>query len=129
MSEIVTEEGRVTGIRGRTPGGNTVVEKARIVIGADGNHSSVAVAADASRYNTRPSTAQGITDAFRDADLLCEALDEGFSGRRELKDSLADYQRRRDAADAGTVLMAEFFAPGNLARIVQARPGASAGGA
>lgn len=283
VSEIVTEEGRVTGIRGRTPGGNTVVEKARIVIGADGNHSSVALAVGASKYNTRPSTAcayyaywqggpavtdfetyvkpnwggamlptndgltcivggwndqvsdsndrppdgyrrimegvprmaeflasakqvepvmgmrelpgylrqawgegwalvgdagchkhpltaQGITDAFRDADLLCEALDEGFSGRRELKDSLADYQRRRDAAvmpmyestcerarmqpfppevlalfhalhhnqheadqffgtDAGTVSMAEFFAPDNLARIVQSGPGASAGGA
>jgi len=49
-------------------------------------------------YHKHPLTAQGITDAFRDADLLCEALDAGFSGRRELKDSLADYQRRRDAA-------------------------------
>jgi flavin-dependent dehydrogenase len=281
VSEIVTEEGRVTGIRGRTAAGNTVVEKARIVVGADGTHSSVAVAVGASKYNARPSTAcayyaywlggpavtdfetyvkpnwgcamlptndgltcivggwtdqvsdsirrptegyrkvmesvtrmaeflasakqvepvtgmreqpgylrqawgngwalagdagyhkhplsaQGITDAFRDADLLSEALDEGFSGRRELKDSLADYQRRRDASvtpmyestcerarmqpfppevlalfralhhnqrecdrffgtDAGTVSMTEFFAPDNLARIVQSSPGASAG--
>jgi hypothetical protein len=39
-----------------------------------------------------------IWNAFRDADLLAEALDEGFRERRELRESLAEYQRRRDAA-------------------------------
>lgn len=283
VNEIVTDDGRVTGIRGRTEGGSTVMEKARIVVGADGTGSSVAHAVRAPKYNTRPSTAcayyayweggpgvvdfatyiqpnwggamlptndgltcivagwtdlafgprtrpadgyrqimervprmaeflhrarqvapvagmreqpgyfrqpwgegwalvgdaayhkhalsaQGITDAFRDADLLSEALHEGFSGRRKLCDSLADYQRRRDAAvmpmyestcdrarmeqlpsqvlsffralrdnqheadkffgtDAGTVSMAEFFAPENVERILQSSPGTSARGA
>ena len=41
-------------------------------------------------------SAQGITDAFRDADRLSEALDAGFSGRREIGDARADYQRQRD---------------------------------
>jgi len=49
-------------------------------------------------YHKHPLSAQGITDAFRDADLLSEALDEGFSGRCQLHDSLADYERRRNAA-------------------------------
>jgi hypothetical protein len=42
--------------------------------------------------------AYGISDAFRDADLLAEALDAGFAGRRPLGAALADYERRRNAA-------------------------------
>jgi flavin-dependent dehydrogenase len=49
-------------------------------------------------YHKDPVTAQGITDAFRDAEWLVEAIDAGFSGRRLLAEALADYQRRRDAA-------------------------------
>jgi 2-polyprenyl-6-methoxyphenol hydroxylase-like FAD-dependent oxidoreductase len=49
-------------------------------------------------YHKHALTAQGMTDAFRDADLLCEALHDGFSGRVALGESLAEYQRRRDAA-------------------------------
>ena len=33
-----------------------------------------------------PITAQGISDAFRDAELLTDAIDEGFSGRQPLPD-------------------------------------------
>jgi 2-polyprenyl-6-methoxyphenol hydroxylase-like FAD-dependent oxidoreductase len=47
-------------------------------------------------YHKDPITAQGMTDAFRDAELLAEALDAGFRGRRLLEDALADYQRQRD---------------------------------
>jgi flavin-dependent dehydrogenase len=43
-----------------------------------------------------PTLGQGIHDAFRDADYLSQALDDGFSGRRELSEALADYRRRRD---------------------------------
>ncbi len=56
-----------------------------------------ALAGDAG-YHKDPITAQGITDAFRDAELLAGAIDDGFSGRRALDDALADYQRRRDDA-------------------------------
>jgi len=41
-------------------------------------------------------TGLGITDAFRDAELLSTALDEGFSGRRVLDEALADYESTRN---------------------------------
>ena len=49
-------------------------------------------------YHKDPITAQGISDAFRDAELLAEAVDDGLAGRRPLDDALADYERRRNAA-------------------------------
>jgi flavin-dependent dehydrogenase len=48
-------------------------------------------------YIKDPLTAQGILDAFRDAERCVEALDESLSGRRPFDDAMADYQRARDA--------------------------------
>lgn len=45
-----------------------------------------------------PFTASGISDAFRDADLLAEAIDAGLAGRAQLDKALAEYGRQRDAA-------------------------------
>jgi len=45
-----------------------------------------------------PYLALGITDAFRDADLLAAAVHDGLSGRRSLGDTLAEYERRRNEA-------------------------------
>ncbi len=45
-----------------------------------------------------PITAQGITDAFRDAELLARALDAGFSGRMPLDTALRGYEYRRNEA-------------------------------
>jgi flavin-dependent dehydrogenase len=271
VSELVVEDGRVTGIRGRAAGGATITERARLVVGADGMRSRVAAAVRAPTYHARPGrtcayytywsgvplegaelypregrmviagptndgqavvtafwpraafrrvradvegsfldavaaapslaermragrradrfygaadlpfffrrpfgpgwalvgdagyhkdpiTAQGISDAFRDAELLAGAIDDGLAGRRPLEDALADYERRRNEAAlpiyelthqlaaleppapdmqalfaalrddpeqtgrffgtiAGTVAMADFFAPENLGRI------------
>ena len=47
-------------------------------------------------YHKDPCTAQGISDAFRDAELLAEAIDDALAGRRRYEDAMADYQRRRD---------------------------------
>jgi len=52
-----------------------------------------------------PITGQGIGDAFRDAELLVDAIHTGFSGHRQLNEALADYQRRRDEE---TLPMYEF---------------------
>jgi 2-polyprenyl-6-methoxyphenol hydroxylase-like FAD-dependent oxidoreductase len=52
-------------------------------------------------YHKDPITAQGIGDAFRDAELLAEALDAGFSGSRPLDDALGDYERARNAETRG----------------------------
>ena len=49
-------------------------------------------------YHQDPTPAWGIADAFRDADLLVEAVDDGLSGRQPLAVALAEYQRRRDEA-------------------------------
>lgn len=48
-------------------------------------------------YQKDPLTAQGISDAFIDAENLAAAIDAGFSGRLPLDAGLADYQARRDA--------------------------------
>ena len=211
VDEIVSENGRVTGISGRALNGEGFEEKARVVVGADGAHSMLAHSVKAEKYNTRPAasggyysywsggpavtdfeiyfgdgwggalfptnggvtcvvgswvesfagpngepevgyrrfmeavpriaeflksgrqveplagmrelpgyfrnswgdgwalagdagyhkhplSAQGISDAFRDADFLSEAIDDGLAGRRELGDALAGYQQRRDQA-------------------------------
>jgi flavin-dependent dehydrogenase len=49
-------------------------------------------------YHKDPITAQGISDAFRDAELLAEAVDDGFAGRQPLEDALDAYERARNAA-------------------------------
>jgi len=48
-------------------------------------------------YNKDPITAQGISDAFRDAELCSTALDETFNGGRSFNDAMSSYQRTRDA--------------------------------
>ncbi len=41
-------------------------------------------------------TGLGITDAFRDAELLAQAIDDGFAGRRPLEEALASYEQQRN---------------------------------
>jgi flavin-dependent dehydrogenase len=209
VQDLLMDGGRVTGVRARTKDGATFTEDARIVIGADGLHSTVAGAVKPPEYNTKPSltygyyaywsgvptegaelyflesggvlvfptndsltcvavgglhegfpefrkdieanylrvidtvpelsariragtretrfagtadqpnyfrrpygpgwalvgdagyhrdfvTGLGITDAFRDAELLSDAVDDAFAGRRPLDDALAAYERRRN---------------------------------
>ena len=209
VQEVVVEEGRVTGVRGRGRHGQAVTERARVVVGADGRHSSVARAVGPEQYHERPPllcgyysywsglpmdgrfetwvrpdrgfaawpthdgltlviggwpyaeleanrgdvegnflamlemapafaervraatreerfvgtavpnyfrrpygpgwalvgdagynkdfiTAQGMHDAFRDAELCATALEEAFSGARSFEDAMADYQATRD---------------------------------
>src|SRR5262249_4662546 len=58
-----------------------------------------------------PMLALGVCDAFRDVELLTEALDEGLSGRRPLSDALHEYEQRRNEAS-----MAEYRENLHLAR-------------
>jgi flavin-dependent dehydrogenase len=48
-------------------------------------------------YTKDPITAQGISDAFRDAELCSTALHETLSGRRSFDDAMSAYQLTRDA--------------------------------
>jgi 2-polyprenyl-6-methoxyphenol hydroxylase-like FAD-dependent oxidoreductase len=47
-------------------------------------------------YNKDFITAQGISDAFRDAELCATALDESFSGSCSFEDAMGRYQSARD---------------------------------
>jgi flavin-dependent dehydrogenase len=47
-------------------------------------------------YHKDPAQAFGITDAFRDAELLTEALDAGWSGQQPMEEALAGYEQRRN---------------------------------
>jgi 2-polyprenyl-6-methoxyphenol hydroxylase-like FAD-dependent oxidoreductase len=210
VEEILVEDGTVVGIRGHAKDGESFIERARVVIGADGRHSLVAEAVEPDQYNEKqtllaayysywsglptngrfetyirpnrgfaaapthdgltmivlgwpygefdenkkdvegnflatlglvpefaerlkgakrqskiagatvpnffrkpygpgwtlvgdagytkdPITAQGIKDAFRDAELCVNALDQTFTGERSFDDAMGDYQNTRDA--------------------------------
>ena len=47
-------------------------------------------------YHKDPIAAQGISDAFRDADLLADALDDGLGGGRPLGEALTSFAEERD---------------------------------
>ncbi len=49
-------------------------------------------------YHKDPILAHGITDAFRDAELLAEAVHAGWSGQQSLEEALAAYEQRRNEA-------------------------------
>lgn len=63
-----------------------------------------ALVGDAAHHKD-PCTAQGISDAFRDAESLAGALDDVWSGRASFDDRLAAHQRVRDG---DTMPMYEF---------------------
>ena len=54
VDDVVVEDGVVVGIRGHAPGGETVLERARVVIGADGRNSHVARIVQPEQYNEKP---------------------------------------------------------------------------
>jgi flavin-dependent dehydrogenase len=47
-------------------------------------------------YNKDPVTAQGISDAFRDAERCAGAVDQALAGQRPYHEAMAAYQRDRD---------------------------------
>jgi flavin-dependent dehydrogenase len=47
-------------------------------------------------YTRDPVTAQGISDAFRDAELCAAALHQAFDGGRPFDEAMSDYQQSRD---------------------------------
>lgn len=65
VSDVVMEDGRVTGIRG-TVNGRDVVEYGRIVVGADGRYSTIARAVRARDYDHVPMDGGGVYAYFED---------------------------------------------------------------
>jgi 2-polyprenyl-6-methoxyphenol hydroxylase-like FAD-dependent oxidoreductase len=54
VDELLSDDGRVVGIKGHSKGGNTVTERAKVVVGADGRYSVVADAVRPEQYNEKP---------------------------------------------------------------------------
>jgi 2-polyprenyl-6-methoxyphenol hydroxylase-like FAD-dependent oxidoreductase len=54
VEEILIEDGRVVGIKGRPQHGGSTTERAEIVVGADGRHSFVAETVGPDRYDEKP---------------------------------------------------------------------------
>ena len=54
VEEVLVEDGTVTGVRVRSGDGATATERAAVVVGADGLHSTVARAVQARRYHEQP---------------------------------------------------------------------------
>jgi flavin-dependent dehydrogenase len=76
VQEIVVEDGVVVGIRGRGANGQTVLERARVVIGADGRNSLVARAVGAQRYHEKPKLAWAAYTYW--SDLPVDGMQAGF---------------------------------------------------
>jgi 2-polyprenyl-6-methoxyphenol hydroxylase-like FAD-dependent oxidoreductase len=79
-------------------------------------------------YNKDFITAQGIHDAFRDAELCATALDQTFSGARPFDIAMSDYQSTRDDRvlpmyEFTTDLATLKSPPPNLQRLLEAMHG------
>jgi 2-polyprenyl-6-methoxyphenol hydroxylase-like FAD-dependent oxidoreductase len=61
-------------------------------------------------YHKDPILALGISDAFRDAELLADAVDGGLTGRSPLADALTAYEARRNELSAAGFQMTVDFA-------------------
>lgn len=66
VTDLIWREDRVTGIVGHGSDGHSVVEHARLVVGADGRHSVVAHIVGAARYVERPATGCCFSACWRD---------------------------------------------------------------
>ena len=66
VDEVIFDDGAVVGIRGHADDGSHVVERARVVIGADGHNSRVARAVDADRYHEKPMLENAFYTFWRD---------------------------------------------------------------
>ncbi len=78
-------------------------------------------------YVKDPVTAQGITNSFSHAEMLAEALDDGLSGRREMTEALADYERKRNqevmAMFEHTTQLARLAPPPEMVQLLEALRG------
>jgi 2-polyprenyl-6-methoxyphenol hydroxylase-like FAD-dependent oxidoreductase len=54
VKEVLSEEGGVVGVRGVSGSGETFTERAKVVVGADGWHSTIAAAVRPEQYNSEP---------------------------------------------------------------------------
>lgn len=80
VDEIVLDGARPTGIRGHERGGNTVTERASVVVGADGLNSLVANAVSAPKYHEKAPIQSGYYSYW--SGLPMDGRFEGYEGPR-----------------------------------------------
>jgi flavin-dependent dehydrogenase len=66
VQEYLVEDGTVVGIRGHGVGGVSTVERARVVVGADGRHSQLARLVQPATYHAKPALQYGYYAYWRD---------------------------------------------------------------
>lgn len=66
VEEVLTEAGTVVGIQGRDAKGRVVVERGRVVVGADGRYSKVAKAVRPREYRTQPALNWALYSYWKD---------------------------------------------------------------
>lgn len=69
VQEVLTEEGVVTGIRGRGRDGRSAAVRADLVVGADGRNSMVAKAVKPHEYNRKPTLSVAYYTYWEDLDV------------------------------------------------------------
>jgi len=68
IKELLREDGRVVGVAGHDEGGGRFEERASLVVGADGTHSTIAKLAGAAVYDERAGHGSGYYAYFSDFD-------------------------------------------------------------
>jgi flavin-dependent dehydrogenase len=76
VDEVLVEDGQVVGVRGGSHGEDSVVERARVVVGADGVRSFVARSVGAEAYDERPHQLCGYYSYW--SDLPCDGRFETY---------------------------------------------------
>ena len=83
VDDVIFDDDAVVGIRGHADDGSHVVERARVVIGADGHNSRLARAVDTDRYHEKPVLENAFYTFWRDlpVDGMVTAIrgDRGFA--------------------------------------------------
>jgi len=77
VKELLREDSRVIGVAGHDEAGRSVEQRAPVVIGADGTHSTVAKLVQASVYDERPGRGSGYYAYF--SGLPRDAVELGFA--------------------------------------------------
>jgi 2-polyprenyl-6-methoxyphenol hydroxylase-like FAD-dependent oxidoreductase len=68
-----------------------------------------ALAGDAG-YHKDPYTAQGISDAFRDAESVADAIDSGLTGHMPMEEALARHEQRRNEVSLPLYALTRYLA-------------------
>ena len=118
VKELLRDDGKVVGVSGHDEDGNAFEERATVVVGADGTHSTIAKLAGAEAYDERPGHGSGYYAYFSEFPLdgVELAFNKGhfcgifptndqqacvFAGKSE--DQFADFKGNTDGAHADVV--------------------------